>query len=67
MEDLPARYVPKAAWRLTGREFLPRIDKHLRTTFQTDAEQIENVCSRSNWGNLNRTSFRTILTASLRL
>jgi hypothetical protein len=64
-DDIPSRYVPKSAWRSTGAEFLPRIRDHLSTTFGLDSEPVENVCSRSNWGNLNRAGFRTTLTECL--
>jgi hypothetical protein len=63
--DIPSKYVKKMIWRSAGTEFLPRIKDHLRT-FQIDTDVIEGVCSNSNWGNLNRASFRTTIVECLR-
>jgi hypothetical protein len=64
-DDIPSTRVLKSAWRATGKEFLPRIKNHLSTSFQIELGAIEDICSKSNWGNLNRTSFRTSLAACL--
>jgi hypothetical protein len=63
--DIPSNYVPKSKWRATGREFLPRIKDYLATSLRLDSCVIENVCSSSNWGNLNRAGFRTTLAECL--
>ena len=65
-DDIPSTYVPKPAWRSTGKQFLPRIKNHLETLGLPDPSAIDNVCNSSNWGNLNRTGFRAILAECLR-
>jgi hypothetical protein len=64
-DDISSTYVPRSAWRSTGKEFLPRIKSHLDAAFQIDPRIIANACSTSAWGNLNRVGFRTILAESL--
>jgi hypothetical protein len=62
-DDIRSTYVLKSSWKATGKKFLPSL-KNLGASFQIDPDIIENICS--NWGNLNRTGFRTILAECLR-
>lgn len=63
--DVHSNRIPAPEWRSIGRAMLPQIREHLATSFGLDSRVIENVCSSSNWGNLNRASFRTTLAECL--